>query len=83
MQITSLNQLKKEAIDNNEPEILQEFYIVLAGGLARSDKRIHFDGKEFTVHHEMDDIFEELSESEMLKSTIYKALVAGALYKVI
>ena len=81
MKIISFNQLKSEAIDSKEPEIMQEFYIVLAGGLARSDKRIHFDGDIFSIHHEMDDVFEDISESEFLESNIYKALVAGNLYK--
>lgn len=81
MKIISVNHLKKIAFDPNEPEILQEFYISLSNGLARSDKRIHYDGRKFTIHHEIDDIFEELTFDEFLKTNIHKAILSGALYK--
>jgi hypothetical protein len=81
--ITSLEELKKEAI-YNERKGMAEFFIMLNGGL-RSSKRIAYysETNTFDVHNEIDDSYQEdLTEEELLSDThIGVAIERGALYK--
>lgn len=81
--IKSLAALKKVAAspDGN----YKEFFISLAGGIARSSKSITYfpDNKTFCIINEIDGSFEEdLTEEELKSNTnIYTAIKAGAFYQ--
>jgi len=81
--ITSLKDLKKEAI-YNETMGMAEFFIILNGGL-RSSKRIAYypETDTYDIHNEIDDSYEEdLTEEQLLNDThIGVAIERGALYK--
>jgi len=81
--ITSIEELKKEA--TNESGEMTDFFIVLAGGFAKSSKRIIYfpETNTFDVHNEIDDSFEEdLTEEQLTSFThIGAAIEASALYK--
>ena len=85
IKIKDIEELKREAnYDNCQTDIF-EGCISLAGGLARSSKRIRYfaDTDCWEVYHEFDDT-EELfnSTKEMLEMTnIGIALTQGALYQ--
>lgn len=69
--ITSIEQLKAEAYRKNGDFI--DFHVILAGGgVARSSKRISYrpDSNEFLIINEIDESFQELSESDLKESTI-------------
>lgn len=68
--ITSIEQLKVEAYRKNGDFI--DFQVILAGGLARSSKRISYrpNSNEFLIINEIDESFQELSESDLKESTI-------------
>ena len=81
--IKSIAVLKKAA--TNKDGNYTEFFIALAGGLARSSKSISYSpsGKTFCISNEIDDSFEEELTEEELKSqtNIYTAIKAGAFYQ--
>lgn len=79
--ITTIDQLKQEAYKENGDFV--EFFIVLAGGLAKSYKRISYRPafNEFLIIHEIDESFEEVMEEELLNGTILgEAMVKGCFY---
>jgi hypothetical protein len=82
-QVTSLEHLKELA--KSERGEMQDFFISLAGGIARSSKRIYYDpdANTFDVFHEIDDTWEDdLTEEQLASHTnIVSAIEVGALYK--
>ncbi len=82
MKIESIEHLKKEA--NSWNDDFQHFYIVLAGGLAKSSKRIVYypSDKLFGIINEFDESHLEVSEQELrLKTNIPEAIEKGCFYK--
>ena len=82
--INSLEELKKEAVyDDNRG--MAEFFMLLAGGTCRSSKRITYypETNTFDVHNEIDDSYEEeLTEDQLRNEThIVLAIENGAFYK--
>lgn len=80
--ITSIDQLKQEAYRENGDFI--DFQVVLAGGLAISSKRISYrpDNNEFLIINEIDESFQELSESDLNENTILiEAISKNCLFK--
>lgn len=70
IQITTLNQLKELAFRENGDFV--EFYIFLAGGIARSCKRISYrpnEKEQWLIINEMDDSYQELNEECLLIQT--------------
>jgi hypothetical protein len=82
-QIKTLEALKKAA--KNKKGDLTDFYMLVAGGLARSSKRIiyHPSTKTFDVFNEIDDSFQEnLTAKDLKEQTfIVDAIEAGTFYK--
>ncbi len=82
-QITSIEELKQEAL-YNEQKGYSEFFILLNWGL-RSSKRIAYypEKNTFDVHNEIDDSHqEELTEEQLREEThIVMAIERGAFYK--
>jgi hypothetical protein len=82
IQITSLDQLKELAFRENGDFV--EFYIFLAGGIARSCKRISFrpnEKKQWLIINEIDDSYQELHEKSLLAQTnIISAINNSALF---
>ena len=67
--VTSIEHLKKLCNRNGRAE----FYIILAGGLCRSGKEIHYDcfNKKFEIYNEIDDSWQYgLTEKALYKKTI-------------
>ena len=66
--INSVEELKKECEDN------YDFFI--AFGVSRSSKGITYDEEDdtFTVHHEIDDTFEDIKSEDIDKTNIGKAM---------
>lgn len=58
--ITTVEQLN-EAIEDDG----SEFFIALAGGVARSSKRIQRDGELYLVTNEIDDTEQDLTEAQL------------------
>ena len=81
--IETIDQLKSECLKKKDDYV--DFFIVLAGGLARSSKRIRYDKKSnrFDVHNEIDDTFQDdLSEDELRKETmIIEAIEKNSFFK--
>lgn len=67
--VKSLNHLRDLALRPNGDYV--HFYIQLAGGLARSSKRISYrpDSREFLIIHEIDESDDEVSEDELAERT--------------
>ncbi len=80
--ITSVHQLK--TIANRENGDFVEFYLLLAGGLARSCKRISYrpnEEKNWLIIHEIDGSYQELRDKNLSKRTlIVEAIEQGAFY---
>jgi hypothetical protein len=80
--ITSLEQLKTLAYRENGDFV--EFYLLLAGGLARSSKRISYrpsESKNWLILNEVDNSYQELIDKNISKKTlIVKAIEKGAFY---
>ena len=80
IQVTSIEHLKQLSNINGRAE----FYILLAGGLCRSSKEIHYDEhtKRFDVYNETDDTYQSnLTEKSLhTKTNIPEAIEKGALY---
>jgi hypothetical protein len=69
-QISSIEQLKHLAYRENGDFV--EFYIYLAGGLARSCKRISYrpnENKQWLIINEIDDTYQALLERSLAKKT--------------
>ena len=82
IRIESLDQLKKEAYRDNGDFL--DFYIILAGGIAKSSKRISYrpDLGEFLVIHEIDENYEEVKECDLgTKTNLIEAISKKCLIK--
>ncbi len=80
-QITNMEQLKKEAMDEDDAD----FFILLRGYL-RSSKRIVWeeDEKRFFIINFIDDTEQELTEAQLMDrgyTNIGFAMTQGALFK--
>lgn len=82
MEITSIQQLKNLAYKKNGDFI--EFYIFLAGGIARSCKRISYrpeESKQWLITNEIDDSYQELLEHNLsVKTNIVEAIKNKAFF---
>lgn len=82
--INSIEELKKEALYSDRKG-MTEFFMLLAGGIARSSKRITYfpDTNTFDVHNEIDDSYEEdLTEEQLINEThIVLAIEQGVFFK--
>lgn len=80
--VENMNHLKELCGING----MAEFYVLLAGGIAKTAKRIHFDNAEntFTIYNEMDDSWQEdLTEEQLRSQTIVvEAIEKACLYYV-
>lgn len=80
LQVTSIEHLKQLSNINGRAE----FYIILAGGLSRSSKEIHYDQNtnRFDIYNEIDETYQSnLTEKALHKKTnIPEAIEKGALY---
>ena len=78
--VTSMEHLKKLCNRNGRAE----FYIILAGGLCRSGKGIHYDiqTKKFEINNEIDETWQSnLTEKALYKKTmIPEAIEKGAMF---
>ncbi len=81
-QISSIEQLKHLAYKENGDFV--EFYLLLAGGLARSCKRISYrpnERKQWLIINEIDDTYQELLETNFAKNTpIAEGIDKGAFF---
>jgi hypothetical protein len=81
--VLSLDHLKQLATD--EKGFRQDFFISLAGGVARSSKQILYDPtvKRFWIVNEIDGSFQDyLSDKQLARHTnIVDAIESGTLYK--
>ncbi|MCX6351302.1 MAG: hypothetical protein NTX03_05515 [Bacteroidetes bacterium] len=80
--VTSIEQLKTLA--NRENGDFVEFYLLLAGGMARSSKRISYrpnEEKNWLIINEIDDSYQELIDKNLSKKTlIVEAIEKGAFF---
>lgn len=82
MRVESLEHLKELASSANGDYV--DFYIVLAGGLARSSKMIQYDPEydNFCVINEIDDSFQSLTPDQLsVKTNLIEAIQKSALFK--
>ena len=81
-QISSLEQLKHLAFKENGDFV--EFYLFVAGGFARSCKRISYrpnENKQWLIINEIDDTYQELIDKNLSKKTlIVKAIEKRAFF---
>jgi hypothetical protein len=81
IRVESLDHLKQLAYRGNGDYV--HFYVLLAGGLARSGKRISYrpDSREFLIIHEIDESDEEVLEGELASQTyLVEAVEKGAMF---
>ena len=80
LQVTSIEHLKQLSNINGRAE----FYMLLAGGLCRSSKEIHYDEqtKRFDIYNEIDDTYQSnLTEKSLhTKTNIPEAIKNGVFY---
>ena len=80
LQVTSIEHIKELSKVNGRAE----FIMLLAGGICRSSKEIHYDEqtKRFDIYNEIDDTFQSnLTEKSLYsKTNIPKAIENGAFY---
>lgn len=79
--VESIAELKEICRDERK-----EFFISLAGGMARSSKTITYDSEErmFEILNEIDDTDQLLTEDELLdeaETNIGQAILAGTFYQ--
>lgn len=82
MLVKNLEHLKSLAYNKNGD--FEDFYILLAKGLAKSSKRIlyHPNLDEFSLINEIDESYQEFSTSEIeIKTNLMDAINAKALFK--
>lgn len=81
-QITSIEDLKRAAFRENGDFV--EFYILLAGGIARSSKRISYrpnEEKNWLIINEIDNSYQELLDKNLSKRTlIIEGIEKGAFF---
>lgn len=78
------NLVHFKMLAHNKNGDFEDFYIVLAGGLARSSKRILYfpEEDEFSIIHEIDESYQELHSSKLKGETSFiEAIKAKCLYK--
>jgi hypothetical protein len=83
MLVKNLEHLKELA--NNEKGDMEDYYIILAGGLSRSWKRIFYNKEydEFSLINEIDESYQEFPSSEIGSVTnLLEAIKKKALFKV-
>jgi hypothetical protein len=82
LQISSLEQLKHLAFKENGDFV--EFYLFLAGGFARSCKRISYrpnENNKWLIINDIAGTFQELLDKNLSKKTlIVEAIEKGAFY---
>ncbi len=79
--IKDIDDLKHKAFRKDGD--FSDFYISIAGGIARSGKRIKYEPEydEFQIIHEIDDTYEEFKTTELKnKSNLIEAIEKKALY---
>lgn len=80
--VTSVSHLKEIAYRPDGNYV--QFYILLAGGIARSGKLISYrptGGKNWIIINEIDDSYQELVDKRLLeKTSIVDAIENGALF---
>jgi len=82
MEVKNLEHLKELASNINGD--MEDFYILLAGGLSRSWKRIFYDKKfdEFSLINEIDESYQEFNSLIIGKETnLLEAISKRALFK--
>ncbi len=82
MRIDTVEQLKIESSNANDDFV--HFYIVLAGGLAKSGRRIVYypSDRLFGIINEFDESHFEVDEVELkTKTNIVEAITQGCLFK--
>ena len=81
-QISSIKHLKHHAYKENGDFV--EFKLLIAGGVARSSKRISYrphEEKNWLIINEIDDSYQELIDKNLSKKTlIVEAIEKGAFY---
>jgi len=80
--IESLEQLKRLSYNKNGDFV--EFFILLAGGLARSSKRISYNpnSDQFSIINEIDDSFQEVHSTKIESETnLLEAISKNSLFK--
>lgn len=81
-QISSIEQLKHLSYKENGDFV--EFYLFVAGGLARSCKRISYrpnENKQWLIINEIDDSYQALIEKNLAKKTpIVEGIKKGAFF---
>jgi hypothetical protein len=83
MIVENLQHLK--LLSHNKNGDFSDFYISLAGGIAKSSKRILYDKEldEFSLVHEIDESYQEFPSSEIGHVTnLLEAIEKKALFKV-
>ena len=83
IEINDLNHFKAEA--SNENGDFLHFYIILAGGLSHSSKRISYriDFEEFLIIHEMDETYQEVNILDLgTETNLLEAISKKALFKI-
>ena len=80
--VISIEHLK--ILANRENGVFVQFYLLLAGGLAKSGKRISYrptDEKHWLIINEIDDSYQKLLDRNLSKRTlIVEAIEKGAFY---
>ncbi|MBC8755040.1 hypothetical protein H2O64_10180 [Kordia sp. YSTF-M3] len=82
MEVKNLEHLKELASNINGD--MEGFYILLAGGLAKSSKRILYDPEydEFSLINEIDESYQEFNSLAIGKETnLLEAISKKALFK--
>jgi hypothetical protein len=82
IQVKNIDHLKSLATRDNGDFV--DFYITLAGGLAKSSKRIQYNSNfdEFSIIHEIDESYQEVIASELCnKTNIVQAIENNCLFK--
>lgn len=71
MLVKNLEHLKE--LSSNKKGDMEDYYVLLAGGLSRIWKRIFYDKKydEFSIVNEIDESYQEFNSSEIGKKLIY------------
>ncbi|MEQ8475065.1 hypothetical protein [Fulvivirga sp.] len=75
MKIRNFEHLKELATSENGD--MQDFYILLGGGIAKSSKRISFDRKfdQFYIIHEIDESYQEISSQDLKNDPFFKKAI--------
>jgi hypothetical protein len=82
IQVSSIKQLRQLAYKQNGD--LVNFYLSLAGGIARTSKRISYrpnEKKQWLIINEIDNSYQELLDKNLSKKTlIVEAIEKGSFY---